>query len=319
VRRLLIASAALALCSGCAMRAWFRPIELSEGAREVKDLAYWQGEDFDEQKHRLDVYAPKGPGPHPVVVFVHGGGWWFGDRQQIGGNYQVLGRRLANQGVVAMMISYRLAPKVKHPSQVRDVSRALSWALQHAAEYGGDPSSVFAMGHSAGAHLVALAACDPKWMREAGASPSQLAGAITVSGPYDVEHLGRSLFIGGLPMVIPAFGSDRKVWHDAMPLTHLREGTPPPFLVAWADGDPEILRRDGARFAEALQQSHVPVQTYESTFDDHLSIVSDFADTENGLGRQVIEFMQRRNAEKRGQATFRGASDGVTAASAHEK
>lgn len=287
------------MLSGCAFRAWFKPVELADGAREVRDVAYWQGDDFDDEKHRLDVYVPKGEGPHPVIVFVHGGGWRLGDRQQVGRNYTVLGRRLANQGVVAMIISYRLAPKAKHPAQVRDVSRALAWALQHAPEYGGDPSSVFAMGHSAGAHLVALAGCEPKWMAEAGASASQLAGVIGVSGPYDVEHLGRSMFIGGLPMVIPTFGEDRMVWRAAGPAQHLREGTPPPFLVAWADGDPEILRRDGKRFAEALEKAGVPVQTYESYADDHFSIVSDFADTENGLGEQVLEFVMQRSLEVR--------------------
>ena len=68
---LLVLSCSL---SGCAFRAWFRPSELAEGGREVSDVVYWQGEDYDDEKHRLDVYAPKGEGPHPVLVFVHGGG-----------------------------------------------------------------------------------------------------------------------------------------------------------------------------------------------------------------------------------------------------
>ena len=299
------AALCLLLLSGCAMRAWFRPVELAEGAHEVRDVAYWQGDDFDAEKHRLDVYAPKGSGPHPVLVFVHGGGWRLGDRQQLGGNYRLLGRRLANQGVLTMIISYRLAPKSKHPAQVRDVSRALGWALQHASDYGGDPTAVFAMGHSAGAHLVALAACDPQWLREVGASPTQLAGVVSVSAPYDVEHLGRSLFFGGLPMVLPAFGTDRAVWRDAAPARHLREGSPPPFLVAWADGDPEILRHDGERFVEQLKAAKVPVETYESYFDDHLSIVSDFADTENGLGKQVLEFIKKRTVKQNQTASLR--------------
>ncbi len=286
------------LSSGCVFRAWTRPVELADGCREVKDVAYWEGDDFDTGKHRLDVYVPAGEGPHPVVVFVHGGGWILGDRQQPGGNYALLGRRLANQGVVAMVISYRLAPWSRHPAQIRDTSRALAWALQHAPEYAGDPSSVFAMGHSAGAHLVALAACDPKWLREWGASPSQLAGVIGVSGPYDVEHLGNAMFIGG-PLVFPTFGQDKNVWRDVMPARHLKESRPPPFLVAWADGDPEILRRDARRFVAALEEAHVPVQTYETTFDDHLSVITDFADSGNALGERVLQFVQQRRIEVR--------------------
>jgi acetyl esterase/lipase len=292
----LLAAALVLSSSGCAFRAFFRPSAPVEGGREVRDVAYWEGEEFDEKKHRLDIYSPKGEGPHPVVVFVHGGGWIIGDRQQPGGNYAQLGRRLASQGVVAMVISYRLAPWSRHPAQIRDTARALSWALHHAPEYGGDPTAVFAMGHSAGAHLVALASCDPKWMQEWGASPSQLAGAVTVSGPYDVEHFGRSLFIGG-PMVMPTFGQDKKVWRDVTPSVHLRDARPPPFLVAWADGDPEILRRDGARFVEQLQAANVPVETLVTTFDDHLSVITDFGDVGNALGQRVLGFVQQRRLE----------------------
>src|SRR3954470_5711226 len=95
----------LLLTPACAMRAWIRPSVMPQGGREVLDVAYWQGDDFDGLKNRLDVYAPKGPGPYPVVVFVHGGGWVLGDRQQPGGNYPQLGRRLAGEGIVAMVIS----------------------------------------------------------------------------------------------------------------------------------------------------------------------------------------------------------------------
>jgi acetyl esterase/lipase len=292
----------LALSSSCAFRSWVRPSRLPEGGLEARDLKYWEGEGFDDQKHRLDVYAPKGPGPYPVVVFIHGGGWILGDRQQPGGNYVQLGRRLANQGVVAVIASYRLAWTAKHPAQVQDVARALSWTMRHAAEYGGDPSSIFAMGHSAGAHLVALVACDPRWLREQGSSPSQLAGVIAVSGPYDVNHFGRSLFIGGFPMVIPTFGSDRSKWADAMPATHLRDGHPPPFLVAWADGDPELLRRDGPLFARQLEEAHVPVETFEAPFDDHLSVITDFADEGNALGNKALGFIAQHTLEIRKSA-----------------
>jgi acetyl esterase/lipase len=202
--------AALAL-SACALRASLIRVDLPEGGREVHDVAYWQGDDFDAEKHKLDIYAPPGAGPHPVVVFVHGGSWRFGDRQQALASYVKLGRRLAKRDVVAVVISYRLAPGFKHPSQVRDVARALAWTMAHASEYGGDPDAIFAMGHSAGAQLVALAGTDARWLEEAGGSPAQLKGVIGISGPYDVAHLGRSA-AGALTMVIAAFGDDAAVW-----------------------------------------------------------------------------------------------------------
>jgi acetyl esterase/lipase len=292
---------ALLAFEGCATRAWFRPSALPEGGREVRDVAYWQGDDFDDKKHRLDIYTPPGPGPFPVVVFVHGGGWLFGDRQQLGGNYEILGRRFARQGVMAVVTSYRLAPFSHHPDQIHDVARALRWTFDHAPEYGGDPTAIFAMGHSAGAQLVALAATDPRWLHEVGLAPRQLAGVIAISGPYDVAHLGSSLFIGG-PMVIPAFGSDRAVWRDVMPANHLRDGPPPPFFVAWADGDFEVLRRDAHLFVSQLEEAHVPVETFESPYDDHLSVITEFADVGNALGEHTLTFIQRHMLEIRKMA-----------------
>jgi len=286
------------LAQSCAFRAFVRPSVMPEGGIEARDIQYWSGEGFDDKKHRLDVYAPKGPGPFPVVVVVHGGGWILGDRQQPGGNYVQLGRRLAGLGIVAVVPSYRLAWTAHHPAQVQDVARALKWTIDHASEYGGDPTSIFAMGHSAGAHLVALAACDPRWLREVGASPSQLAGVIAVSGPYDINRFGRSLFIGG-PMILPTFGFDRSKWPDAMPANHLRDGRPPPFLVAWADGDPEMLRRDGPLFASQLEAAGVQVETFESQFDDHLSIITDFADEGNALGKKALGFVAQHTLELR--------------------
>lgn len=289
--RCLVVILALLSLNACLLRASVQTVDVCEGGREVRDVAYWEGDDFDSAKHRLDLYLPSGPGPHPVVVFVHGGGWRLGDRQQLGGSYIKLGRRMAAQGLLAVVISYRLAPEFKHPAQVRDVSRALAWTIAHASEYGGDPQRLFAMGHSAGAHLVALAATDPRWLGEVGQSPVQLKGVIGVSGPYDIENLGRSTLFGGLPMIIPAFGRDSAVWRDAMPANHLKSPTPP-FLLAWADGDPEVVRRHGQRFADALKRARRDVVVFESTFDDHFSVITDFAGALNPLAEQVMKFIR---------------------------
>jgi acetyl esterase/lipase len=147
------------------------------------------------------------------------------------------------------------------------------------------------MGHSAGAHLVSLAATDPRWLAEAGTEPSQLAGVIALSGPYDVERLGHSTLVGGVPMVIPAFGPDRAVWREVMPYSHLKNAAPIPFLVAAGDGDPEFLRRDAKHLAEALKAAGFPVALREAPFDDHFSIIMDLAEDGNALGGWIEQFV----------------------------
>ncbi len=283
------------MASGCVVASALRQVPPSAAVRETPDLAYYSGEGYDDAKHRLDVYAPAQAEPHgaPAVVFVHGGGWIFGDRS-FGGAYQKLGRRLAAQGVVTAVVSYRLAPRHKHPEAIRDVARAVAWSLRELPRFGADPARVFVMGHSAGAHLAALVACDARWLEEQGASPRQLAGVIGISGPYDIRRFGGSALVAGVPMVIPSFGRDRKVWRDASPASHL-EGHPPPFLIAVADGDPGILHRHADAFAQALTRAGVPVTRAESSFKDHFTVIMDLGEP-GELTQATLRFLRTHRA-----------------------
>ena len=102
---------------------------------------------------RLDVYRPKGAvGKLPVIVSVHGGGWVYGDKEL----YQYYTMSLAQRGFAVVNFSYRLAPESKFPAQIEDVNAAFAWTRDHAAAYGFDMDALFAVGDSAGAHLLGL-------------------------------------------------------------------------------------------------------------------------------------------------------------------
>jgi acetyl esterase/lipase len=290
-----LAATQLCLGTGCLLRSAFTAAP-AEGMRVERDIAYYGGAGFDDGKHRLDLYVPDGSGPHPVVVFVHGGGWIFGDRHWFADVYEKLGRRLASHGIVAAVISYRLAPRFKHPVQIEDVARAVSWVLHHAGEHGGDPGRVFLMGHSAGAQLVALVATDPRWLRAQGSDPGQIAGVVAVSGPYDVAHCGRSTLLCGLPMIIPTFGPNPAVWRDASPAQHLRDAPAPPFLVAYADADPSLLRDDGRHFVKALQDARVPAVELEVPWRDHFTDITDWGLPGDPLAEATLSFVAHAQA-----------------------
>lgn len=288
--RLVVAAVVLSLSTGCIVRSAIKSAQLPEGGKELRDIAYYSGEGFDDQKHRLNVFVPPGPGPHPVIVFVHGGGWFFGDRAERTEPYTKLGRRFAGRGVLTVVTSYRLSPQHKHPAHIEDVSRAVAWAFANVEKYGGDKSRIHLMGHSAGAQLVSLAACDPSWLAKHDLSPAQLAGVIAISGPFDVKRLGSSMFTNVL-LVVPAFGTDREQWRRVSPASHLNEATPPRFLVAWADGDPEILRQDGRKFADALAKRGVPVEVYRTPYKGHFSVITDLGEEEDLLGDVVTQYV----------------------------
>ena len=146
----------------------------------------------DDPKRQLDLYLPAGR-DFPIVVFVHGGGWAWGDRTQSFGGadiYRNIGRFLASRGVGAAVIGYRLLWPVDWQSQVGDVARAVAWVQGHAAEHGGRADRIFLMGHSAGAQLAARVAVDPVWLAQERGTLAGICGVVAVSGAgYDLGDI----------------------------------------------------------------------------------------------------------------------------------
>jgi acetyl esterase/lipase len=182
-----------------------------------------------DDKQRLDVCSPRGARGLPVVVYVHGGEWTKGDKAEV--SYKP--KFLTENGVVFVSTNYRLYPAAKFPAHAEDVAAAVRWAVDHAAEYGGDPRKVVLMGHSAGCHLVTLVALDPKYLAAVKLAPADLRGVVAWSGgAYD---LVAKVAEGGSykEHIANAFGPDEAEWKDASPVTHARNGgAAPPFLFA---------------------------------------------------------------------------------------
>jgi acetyl esterase/lipase len=104
---------------------------------------------YSEQKDRqrtLDVYAPADGERHPVVVWVHGGGWQTGDKAEVHQQPQ----SFVGKGFVFVSANYRLIPDATIQQMAGDVAKAIHWVHDHAREYGGDPKAIIVMGHSAG-------------------------------------------------------------------------------------------------------------------------------------------------------------------------
>ncbi|MGI9430438.1 MAG: alpha/beta hydrolase fold domain-containing protein [Bythopirellula sp.] len=108
--------------------------------------------DRDSGPLKADVYLPQGEGPFPGVVVVHGGAWYVGTRAQLSG----AARLLAQHGMTAVAISYRLAPKHQFPAQIEDCKAAVRWMREQAEALKIDPQRLGGYGYSAGAQLVAL-------------------------------------------------------------------------------------------------------------------------------------------------------------------
>lgn len=126
-------------------------LKTPEDVQRFDDIVY--GEDKVWQS--LDVYRPKAINieeKHPVIVSVHGGGWVYGDKKL----YQYYCMSLAQRGFAVVNFSYRLAPESKFPASIIDTNLVFGWILDHAEEYGLDSENIFAVGDSAGAHMLGL-------------------------------------------------------------------------------------------------------------------------------------------------------------------
>ena len=122
------------------------------------DILYGNDKRFKKWQ-LLDVYRPKAAVEAdgslkklPVIISVHGGSFVYGDKER----YQFYCMNLAQRGFAVVNFSYRLAPEAKYPSSVEDTEKVFQWVESNAAQYGFDTSNVFAVGDSAGGHLLAM-------------------------------------------------------------------------------------------------------------------------------------------------------------------
>jgi acetyl esterase/lipase len=201
-----------------------------------------------DPQQRLDVYAPvqASAGPRPLVVFWHGGRWRFGDKT----DYRFVGAALAESGYVAVLPNYRHYPNVKMPGFMDDAARAGEWAEAHAGEFGADTSRLYLMGHSAGAHMAALVALDPRYFAAAGRPGPPITGVIGLSGPYDFLPLLE-------PDVQDMFGPPQN-YPDSQPINFVRSGAPPMLLVHGLL-DETVRPKNSRNLAAALRACGVPV------------------------------------------------------------
>ena len=175
---------------------------------------------------RYDVYLPARPKAAPVVFFVHGGGWAFGDKANAG-SIEAKRRRWTAAGAIVISTNYRMLPDADPLTQAQDVAHAVASAQTIIPNLGGAPDGFVLMGHSAGAHLIAMLAASPEMARDAGVRPWR--GAVLLdSAAVDLFAIMRGPHP---PLYDRAFGDDPGYWRRASPLHVLNAKTAPILAV----------------------------------------------------------------------------------------
>ncbi len=149
------------------------------------DIAYGQG-----PMETLDVFPSSQPGA-PVVVFIHGGYWRSLDKSQ----HSFIAPAFKNLGGCVFIPNYALCPAVTIPQITLQMVKALAWVYRNAKKFGGDPSRIHVVGHSAGGHLATML-LDCQWSAyDKGLPPDLVKGALSISGLYDLEPVMRTPFL----------------------------------------------------------------------------------------------------------------------------
>jgi acetyl esterase/lipase len=186
---------------------------------------------------------------------------------------------------------------VKHPEHARDAARAFAWVRSNISRHGGDPERLFLMGHSAGGHLTALLATDPKHLKAAGVPAGTLKGAIPMSGVYFIPALPETTR-GFLRFLPEAFGSDPETCRDASPVNHLKT-LACPLLVLTETEDTLRVRPSMEILKAAIQRQGVTgVEFVDAKDRNHLSIVTKMMGPESDPVRdRILEWVRGRCKE----------------------
>jgi len=252
-----------------------------DGVDVAKDLAYGP-----HARHVLDVYSAVGDrtGGRPVLVYVHGGGFVRGAKDSETTPYfRNLGAWAVQQGWVAVVINYRLAPEWTHPSGAEDVRDAVAWTVARIGEYGGDASRIFLSGQSAGAVHVA-----DYVVGHGGYGPRgrALAGAIIVSCLYDPASISRK------DAYRAYWGADTSRWGECATLGGLIDADLP-LLLAVSELDEPEFQEQAARFVAAW---HARRGTYPPMHllygQNHLTPVYGIGSPWDELGPKLRRFVE---------------------------
>lgn len=238
----------------------FVPLDPAKLGTVERDVTYGTAGGADL---KMDVYYPKSAtGSLPVVMYVHGGGWTGGDKQDGAGAAAI--PSLQDAGFLVVSINYRLAPDFRFPAQIEDVKCAVRYLRGNATKYSLDPERIGAWGGSAGGHLVSLLGVmdDDDGLGGSGGYPdesSRVQAVVDMFGPSDLTRE----FEGGAtgkalgPRVFGTSDSESEILKISSPVTYV-SGDDPPFLILHGDSDKLVPPAQSQELYDILKAADVP-------------------------------------------------------------
>jgi len=237
------------------------------------DIPYGQ-----HDRQQLDIYAPEKASNLPVLLYIHGGAWKIGNKRMVDDKPGFF----TSKNWIFVSANYRLLPDGQHPANVQDVASALAWVHDNIEKYGGNADRIILCGFSAGAHLAALAALDPSYLKASGKQLSIIRSVVLLDNPVadvTVELQGQSR-----DRMIQAFGNDNETHVNASPVSHVfSKGIAQPFIIAFSGGMPKHspmtekdFRLQADLLATALEKAGVKASLFPHEDLNHTELNRNF-------------------------------------------
>jgi len=249
--------------------------------------------------HKMDAYLPEGNGPFPSFVYIHGGGWVGGSRDE----YATMGPFYAKRGIAGFSIDYTLTTQEKScwPVVIQDVISAIRHIKANAQQYRIDPERIALMGDSAGGHLASLAGVlsgDENFFEGASgnsAVSSRVSLVVDYYGPTDFQFMGESerstaywitaTFLGSV-----TYQMNQSLWLEASPATYITADDPV-FLIAHGTNDTVVPIDISESFQAKLETAGVETHFVRIEGGDHSILTTE---EENLKVRYVLEPLLKR-------------------------
>lgn len=263
-------------------------ITANGGVGVSKDILYG-----DKPLQDLDIYYPKPLAQamkaesaidksYPMVVFVHGGSWESGSKEE----YAFVGQSLAQAGYVTAVINYRKAPENVYPDYVKDAAQAIAWSHNNAKSFHADPNRLAVIGHSAGAFNAVAAVANEDFLAPYGMKPKDLGAVIGIAGPYSYDFRQYDS--------ATAFGTNATP-DEVMPDRQIK-GEQPPYLLLTAEKDKVVHITNAIKMTEALKAAGVNVETGEIKGASHATSIGAMAPPlrwVNDVRAQVLTYLDK--------------------------
>jgi arylformamidase len=238
----------------------------------ILDVPYGPG-----GRQSCDIFPADAPKLAPVLVFIHGGWWYFLDKK----DHSFIADPFLHAGCAVVFVGYPLAPAASISEIVRSVRSSLVWVYQNIARFGGDPERMHVAGHSAGGHLTAMM-LTTDWAAH-GVPGNLVKSGCPISGLFDLEDV----------LNVPQNRNFRLLPDVAVansPLRYIPE-TAPPVIACVGGNETRGFHRQHDAFVNAWRAPSRPLIDASIPGENHFSIIEHLGNAESSLFKTFIDYV----------------------------